>query len=424
MSGFVKSKHLSTTHRGTLNHRLKRFAASCAAFLFALLLAACSNPGDTTPGGGGSGGDIGPAAYTTTVIGTVQDKSTKVPLPGAAVSSSTATTTTGPDGRFRLQVTHLGSFTFTAAKTCFETSPVRSIIAAGTGLHNSGLIELDTLSEPKDDARFTLTQNPGTSTNPTYTLTLKCVRTVTEGEFAASNAPSSRLVGKLGTNPRKSVTAIELPVTLRKIENRAFQNHDVVTGEFTIPAAVESIGSSAFTSIGKDGQVRLRFAQDSRLKTIGDMAFASAGISAMPPLPQSLETVGLRAFEDAFTPDAGPSLSNFVIPENVKSVGDSAFGSAVFSGTLTIRSPHLKRTPALDPPNASGVKTGRLGNSIFTKAFTDVTQEFTRIVMPRDVFTSYTQMDLTEILGPLNLGVTYKDLKDGKTLSIITLQPR
>ena len=412
MSGFVKSKHSSIAHRGTLNHRLKRFGPLFAAFPAALILAACSNPG-----GGGSGGDTGPAAYTTTVIGTVQDKSTKIPLPGAAVSSSTATTTTDSDGRFSLQVTHSGSFTFTAAKTCYGTSPVRSIIAAGSGLHNSGLIELDALSEPKDNARFTLTRNSGTSTNLTYTLSLKCVQTVTEGEFAASNAASSRLVGKLGTNPRKSVTAIELPVTLRKIEDRAFQNHDVVTGDFTIPAAVESIGSSAFTSIGKDGQVRLRFVQDSRLKTIGDMAFASAGISAMPPLPRSLETVGLRAFENAFTPDAGPSLSNFEIPENVKSVGNSAFGSTVFSGTLTIRSPHLKRTPA------AGERKGRLGSSIFTKAFTDVTQEFTRIVMPRDVFTSYTQTDLIAIFGPIFLGVTYVDLKDGTTLRITELKP-
>ena len=139
----------------------------------------------------------------------------------------------------------------------------------------------------------------------------------------------------------------------------------------------------------------------------------------MTPLPQSPETVGLRAFEDAFTSAAGPSLSNFVIPENVRSVGNSAFGSRFFSGTLTIRSPHLTRTPA----DRTQTRTGRLGSSIFTEGgAAAVTQEFTRIVIPRAVFTSYTQGDLNAIFGPSS-GVTYADLADGTTLDITTLTP-
>ena len=138
----------------------------------------------------------------------------------------------------------------------------------------------------------------------------------------------------------------------------------------------------------------------------------------MTPLPQSLETVGLRAFEDAFTSAAGPSLSNFVIPENVRSVGNSAFGSTTFSGTLTIRSPHLTRTPT----DRTQTRTGSLGSSIFTEGgAAAVTQEFTRIVMPRAVFISYTQADLNAIFGPSS-GVTYADL-DGTALDITTLTP-
>ena len=75
----------------------------------------------------------------------------------------------------------------------------------------------------------------------------------------------------------------------------------------------------------------------------------------MPPLPQSLETVGLRAFEEAF------------------------------SASLTIESPHLTRTPALDPSNAPPTRTGSLGSSIFSEAGRPaVTREFTRIVIPRE----------------------------------------
>ena len=405
-------------HQGTFNHRFTIIGPLFAAFASALLLAACPSPG-------GGGKNPAPTTYTTTITGTVQDASrTGLGLPGAAVSASTkpepTTTTTGPDGTFSLQVTHSGSLslTLTAQKACYEPSAPKSITLSKDTPYKADVIELNLGAEPQDNNRFTLKQNPGTAANPTYTLTIAdCVRTVTPGEFASdpSTAPTTitsntRLAGRLGTSPRSRVTAIELPDTLRTIENRAFNDHLGITGEFTIPAAVESIDVAAFQRLGQIGKPRLRFAQDSRLKTIGNVAFLYAQISAMSPLPQSLETIGLRAFEDAFASAAGPSLSNFVIPENVRSVGDYAFGSTVFNGTLTIRSPHL--TPA----------TGSLGRSIFTEVgAAAVTQEFTKIVIPRAVFTSYTQTDLNAIFGP---GGNYVDLADGTTaLDITTLTP-
>ena len=385
---------------------------SCALAAAALLLTACPPPG---------GGGTAPTTYTTTVTGTVQDAATNVLLPGATVSASTATTTTGPDGAFRLQVTHSGSFTLTAAKRCYGTAPAQTITAGGSG-HDAGVIALTPVPEPTGNDRFTLKQNPGTAANPTYTLTVNCVRTVTAGEFLSGGPipttedANSRIAATLGTTPSQRVTAIELPDTLRTIGNRAFHGHEKVTGEFTIPAAVGSIGLGAFRYLGQPGGLRLRFARDSRLKTIGNIAFNFAGISAMSPLPESLETVGLRAFENAFTSAAGSSLSNFVIPANVRSVGRNAFGSTTFSGTLTIRSPHLTRTPA------TGAREGNLGDSIFTeRGAAAVTQEFTRIVIPRAVFTSYTQADLNAIFGPSG---NYVDLADGTTaLDITTLTP-
>ena len=397
---------------------------SCALAAAALLLTACP-----PPGGGGTA-----PTYTTTVTGTVTgivpDRPTNVLLPGATVSASTTpatTTTTGPDGTFRLRVTHAGSFTLTAAKRCYGTAPAQTI-TAGSSSHDAGVIALTPVpNEPTGNDRFTLKQNPGTAANPTYTLTVNCVRTVTPGEFSSIassvSAPASilsntRLAGQLGSSPTRRVTAIELPDTLRTIGNYAFYQHTGITGEFAIPAAVESIGLGAFRYLGQSGGPRLRFAQDSRLKTIGIVAFNFAGISAMPPLPQSLETVGVRAFEEAFDAAAGSSLSNFVIPANVTSVGNYAFGSTVFNGTLTIRSPHLTRTPT----DRTQTRTGRLGSSIFTESgAATVTQEFTRIVIPRAVFTSYTQTDLNAIFGS---GGNYVDLADGTTtLDITTLTP-
>ena len=412
-------------HQGTFNHRFTIIGPLFAAFASALSLTACPSPG-------GGGKNPAPTTYTTTITGTVQDASrTGLGLPGAAVSVSTkpepTTTTTGPDGTFSLQVTHSGSLslTLTAEKACYETAPLKSVTLTKNTPYDAEVIELTPVPEPTGSARFTLKQNPGTAANPTYTLTIAdCVRNVTPGEFASdpSSGPTSitsntRLAGRLGTRPRNRVTAIELPDTLRTIGRDAFHQHFEVTGEFTIPAAVESIGSGAFQYIGQSGQIRLRFAQDSRLKTIGVIAFNQAGISAMPPLPQSLETIGRRAFEDAFASAAGSSLSNFVIPENVRSVGDYAFGSTVFSGTLTIRSPHLTRTPT----DTAQTRTGRLAISIFTEGSETLTQKFTKIVIPRAVFTSYTQTDLNAIFGP---GGNYVDLADGTTaLDITTLTP-
>ena len=182
----------------------------------ALLLTACPSPG---------GGGTTPPTYTTTVTGTVQDASrTGVGLPGAIVSASTATTVTGSDGAFRLQVTHAGSFTLTAAKTCYRTAPAQAITAGGSGPYDAKTIALTPVPEPTGDARFDLTPNADGST---YTLTVNCgVRTITAGEFASdhssvpvSTRANTKLAGRLGaTNQHRKVTAIELPESLIRIE--------------------------------------------------------------------------------------------------------------------------------------------------------------------------------------------------------------
>ena len=375
------------------------------------------------PGGGGTT----PTTYTTTVTGTVQDAATNIGLSGATVSASTTpatTATTGPDGAFRLRVTHAGSlaFTLTAAKTCYGTAPAQTITVTTGGSYNAGVIALTLVPEPTGSDRFTLKQNPGTAADPTYILTLNCLRTVTEGEFASASQTfpgettpvPSRLAGlpEFAVDPHSKVTAIELTGSPVTIERRAFFDHRKITGRLHIPASVKSIGRLAFRSAGNLGgatPVSLEFAPNSQLESIGDQAFQGGAIKLVLPLPRTLLTIGDNAFHTALR----GRPTNLTIPENVTQVGTFAFGtSGAFSGTLTIESPHLVRTPPLDPPNAPGTRTGRLGNSAFSELAAIPNNPFSTIFLPRAVFDSYTQADLNAIFGT---GGRYVDLADRTT---------
>lgn len=277
--------------------------------------------------------------------------------------------------------------------------------------------------EPEGNNRFSLTPPEG----PTYTLTIAdCVRTITPGEFASNggSVPTSvtantRLAADLGedtpsNNPYLKVTSIKLPDSLVTIGDQAFHSHLKVSGELIIPAKVKSIGFLAFRYLGQAEQFRagvsLKFAPGSQLETIGPRVFNNSGISSIDPLPRSLKTIGSGAFVNALTSAVGSSLSNFVIPGSVTEVGNNAFGSpGNFSGTLTIESPHLTRTP----PLGSGSRTGRLGNGIFVEPFDTASNTFSKIIMPREVFISYNAADLNAVFGT---GTSYED-PEGNTMT-------
>ena len=195
-----------------------------------------------------------------------------------------------------------------------------------------------------------------------------------------------------------------------RIEQEAFAAHQKVSGELTIPPTVEHIGDNAFYHLGSTSGsselVRLNVPPNSKLKFIGNQAFFSARIRAFPRLPQSLETVEENAFRTVGIPR---QVSNFVIPENVKQLGDRALAiSATFQGTLTIESPHLVRTPA----DTAVAKTGRLGNNLFSALTGSSTSPFTQIILYKTVFDSYTQADLNAIFGT---GGSYVDIADRTT---------
>ena len=361
--------------------------------------------------------------YTTAVSGTVKDQASGTELHNAEISASTApgtTIKTAPDGSFSIPVKHTGSFTLTVSRRFYQSFTTPSLVKTTGRVHNAGVIELIQQAEPVGADRFSL-QNTGTASNPAYTLTIADgVRTITAGEFASnggttttSTTANTRLTA-LGSNPHLKVTAIKLPPEfLIRIENQAFLGHHKAGGELTIPASVEHIGEAAFYDLSKTAasvseSVDLKFARRSKLKFIGHRAFMYARIRAFPTLPQSLETIEANVFRQAMH----LPISNFVIPENVSKVGDRAFEtSGTINGTLTIKSPSLTRTPALDPSAAlQPTKTGRLGNNIFTSALIGTpATPFTTIILPRAVFNSYSQTDRNAVFGT---GGTYKDLAD------------
>ena len=358
-----------------------------------MILAACPSP---------SGGGGGSQTYTATVTGTVQDNA-GAKLPGATVSASTTppvTTTSDLDGAFSLQVNAGSSaFTLTVAKTCYGAPSTKSITLSGNGPLDTGATTLSLTLLPTtatDDDRYTLTEKPDGS----YKLTVNCVTEIPASTFSTVDAPlvgltRSPILQRLATQSGKSIsevlTEIELPPTLKTIGQGAFYSNEAVTGNFTIPRSVETIGPLAFvqlaashvggTSSGTIASSRapaITFETGSKLTSIGQRAFASSGSKAALVLPEGLTTIEAQAFKQFITPAA-----DLVIPRNVSSIGERAFSA--FKGIndgVTIRSANLAKVGTTSP----------LGDNLFSVpgSGTDPRNStITTIKLPAAVYNSY-----------------------------------
>ena len=271
--------------------------------------------------------------------------------------------------------------------------------------------------------RFTLTKN---ADNTTYTLAVaEGVTTVAKGEFSSIGSVggtggtpkttlNTRIKGALlGARPQDAITAITLPSTLETIEDYAFYRNLIIHGTLTIPKQVQSIGKYAFYSVfhtNRTSPLTLGFEDESQLRTIGMGAFRHRRIGVLKPLPERLEVIGKNAFANNHI-----TTTSLIIPRNVTRIAGWAFANLndTITGTLTIESPHLARTPN----DQAQKKTGALGDNLFVYSIMGSgiqASNFSTIKLHQAVYDSYTQAELTQIFGTGTRG-KYQDL-DGSAL--------
>ena len=447
MTFYAKNKRTPPPpRRGTVHSRLRLIGLLLATAAIALLLAGCPPPGggDTTPTTGGSGGGGGtagkpggegggtkppgtttpppggevskPAVFTTTVTGSVQDKTFGTGLPGVKVSALTVLVNpenkpaaSDSDGNFTLQVKHSGTFKLALENTaCYEDLTTADISASADGSHDAGAIGLTAKPEPTGANRYTFTPK-GPAAAKKFKLTVNCVREISNNEFnptgtiirnkafaegviTAAASTASADIGKL----RGMITEISLPPTLTKVGNNAFDRHILMSGTLTIPRNVETIGNSAFEGLGFNSSTKpiVDFESSARLKTIGDSAFQVSRLRDFS-LPENLETIGQWAFSGAgfdFSSTVTPTL---IIPAKVSKIGNEAFGVLTASDN-GIRVVEIRSNALAKPPGASAPFP--LGNDLF-KNVTRITE----IILPQAVHGSYTAAERTTIFGSGNI---------------------
>ena len=99
--------------------------------------------------------------------------------------------------------------------------------------------------------------------------------------------------------PLTYFNSVTIPEGIKILGANAFSSLKV-TEPIVIPSSVEEIEPGCFTVAFLDG---IEFAAGSRLKTIGDSAFAGVRIDGVLQLPEGIEVIGRNAFYDAVIVD-------------------------------------------------------------------------------------------------------------------------
>lgn len=99
--------------------------------------------------------------------------------------------------------------------------------------------------------------------------------------------------------PLTYFNSVTIPEGIKILGANAFSSLKV-TEPIVIPSSVEEIEPGCFTVAFLDG---IEFAAGSRLKTIGDSAFAGVRIDGVLQLAEGIEVIGRNAFYDAFIVD-------------------------------------------------------------------------------------------------------------------------
>ena len=364
----------------------------------ALLLAACP-----PPGGGGS------TTYTTTVSGTVTGSApgeTSIDLPGSTVSAVTTPAdpanrpvTSGPDGAFTLQVKHSGSFKLKVGNTCSEPFTGAAVTASADGIHNAGALQLTLKPEPAGTARYSIT--PRTAGG--FKLTVNnCVREIGNSEFSSLGTIITDKANAESVNRFTLLTEIDLPPTLRKIDNEGLFGHSSISGTLRIPRNVETLITRALSSVGSNSSTNpdgytLFFEAGSKLKSIGDSVFRTSRLKDFR-FPENLETIDLGAFQNVrFFFSAGfSSAGTLTIPAKVSKIGDLAF-SRTSNGVSGITTVDIRSKRLAKPAGAVAADFPLQPN-----LFQNVTG-ITSITLLAEVYDSYTSTERSAIFGAIPL---------------------
>ena len=137
----------------------------------------------------------------------------------------------------------------------------------------------------------------------------KGVTTIGEGAFYKCRALTGIWVD--GNNP--AYCSDEKGVLYNKNKTTLVQGHGGISGQYTIPDGVITIGKEAF--FWRDGLTSVTI--PSSVTTIGNSAFQGCSLTSVM-IPGSVVTIGDSAFQ-------GTKLTNVTIPDSVTTIGKSAF---------------------------------------------------------------------------------------------------
>ena len=292
---------------------------------------------------------------------------------------------------------HAGSFRIKVDNTCSEPFTTDAVTASADGTHNAGALQLTLKSEPTGTARYSFTEKSAGK----FKLTVNnCVREIRNSEFDANGTIITAKAREISAtlNPLTIITEIDLPPTLTKIGEDAFNLHLLVMGTLVIPRNVETIMTRALGAVGgnttanPDGYT-LSFEAGSKLKSIGPSAFRRNRLKDFR-LPENLVTIDSRAFSNAqffFSPGFSPA-GTLIIPAKVSKIGERAFARGTGGGSgitaVDIRSKLLAK------PDGAVAADFPLQPNLFENV-----TGITSITLPAEVYDSYTKAQLQDIFG-------------------------
>lgn len=193
-----------------------------------------------------------------------------------------------------------------------------------------------------------------------------------------------------------ALTSIELPESLKKIQNGAFSGCKSLAGDLKIPSNVTVIGNSAFAN---DTALTGTLTIGNSVQTIGDSAFSGCKFTGKLTIPDSVISIG----DSAFTNNRFSEIS---LGRNLEKIGGSAFNtSGTYTGQLNI--PDSVKEIGKSAFNGMGFTSIRLGKSVSSIADTAFQN-----------CTSIHSLDISSI-GSADYGTNvFKSLKNPNTIYV------